>query len=111
MEVFNSLGCSTVSAVIVINDVGIAENANALWLTISPNPSSDNFTLDYILEKAGSVKINLINITGQLIYSEEIDANFGLNKKQISFLENANGIYYLQIITNENIVTKKIVKN
>ncbi|HLC82208.1 MAG TPA: T9SS type A sorting domain-containing protein, partial [Bacteroidia bacterium] len=111
VEVFNSLGCSTVSAVFVVNDVGIAENINALSLNIYPNPTSNNFTLEYILEKSESVKINLINVTGQLIYSEDVDATIGINKKQINFLENANGIYYLQVITNEGVVTKKIIKN
>ncbi len=110
VEVFNSLGCSTVSAVIVVNDVGVAENINAISLTIYPNPTSNNFTLEYVLEKPENVKINLMNVTGQLIYSESINAIVGINKKQISFLENANGIYYLQVVTNESIVTKKIIK-
>lgn len=111
VEVFNSLGCSTVSAVIVVNDVGVAENINALSLNIYPNPTSNNFTLEYVLEKSENVKINLMNVTGQLIYSEYINASAGINKKEISFLENANGIYYLQLVTNENVVTKKIIKN
>lgn len=110
VEVFNSLGCSTVSAVFVVNDVGVAENINALLLNIYPNPTTADFTLEFVLDKSSNVKINLMNVTGQLIYSEEIDANVGLNKKQISFLENANGIYYLQVITNESLVTKKIIK-
>lgn len=111
VEVFNSLGCSTVSAVFVVNDVGVAENINALSLNVYPNPTSNNFTVEYVLEKSENVKINLMNVTGQLIYSEDVDATVGTNKKQISFQENANGIYYLQVITNESLVTKKIVKN
>lgn len=111
VEVFNVLGCSTVSAVFVINDVGINETTNALSLNVYPNPATSNFTLEYLLEKSSAVKINLMNVTGQLIYSEEMDAAAGINKKEISFFENANGIYYLQVITNENVVTKKIIKN
>lgn len=111
VEVFNALGCSTVSAVFVVNDVGINETANALSLIVYPNPAASNFTLEYMLERSSAVKINLMNVTGQLIYSEEMNAAAGINKKEISFFENANGIYYLQVITNETIVTKKIVKN
>ncbi len=111
VEVFNSLGCSTFSAVIVVNNVGVVENINALSLSVYPNPTTTDFTLEYVLDKSSHVKINLMNVTGQLIYSEEINANVGLNKKQISFLENANGVYYLQLIADESVVTKKIVKN
>ena len=108
--VFNNLGCSTVSAVITINDVGISENANASLLSIYPNPTSNNFTLEFNLAKASQMKINVINIRGQIIYSEDVNASAGIYKKKISLGENANGIYYLQIITNENLVTKKIIK-
>ena len=111
VEVFNALGCSTVSALFNINNFGIEENANALLLSVYPNPATSNFTFEYVLEKSSAVKINLMNVTGQLIYSEEMDAAAGMNKKEISFFENANGVYYLQVITNENVVTKKIIKN
>lgn len=111
VEVYNAFGCSTVSAVITINDVGVAENSNASLLSIYPNPTSTNFTLEFDLAKASSMKINVMNISGQIIYSEDANASAGTFKKIISFNENANGIYYLQVITNDDVVTKKIVKN
>ncbi|CAN5377254.1 hypothetical protein BH10BAC1_BH10BAC1_08740 [soil metagenome] len=111
VQVFNALGCSTVSAVITINDVGVAENANASLLNLYPNPTTNNVTLEFNLEKASPMKINVMNMNGQIIFSENINASAGLYKKEISLSENANGIYYLQVITNENVVTKKIVKN
>ncbi len=111
VEVFNSLGCSTVSAVITINDVGVNENTNTLMLSVYPNPTSADFTLEYVLEKSSEVKINVMNVTGQLILSEEIIGVVGKNTKRIGLDKNASGIYYLQIITDENVVTKKIIKN
>ena len=111
VEVFNALGCSTVSAVITINDVGISENDNASLLSIYPNPTTNKFTLEFNFAKAGLMKINVMNISGQVVYSEEVSVQAGTYKKEISLLENANGIYSLQVITNENVITKKIVKN
>ena len=111
VEVFNVLGCSTVSAVFNINNFGIEETANALLLSVYPNPATTDFTLEFQLEKSEQVKMNVMNVTGQLIYSEEMDGTPGINKKNISIAENANGIYYLQVITGDTIVTKKVVKN
>jgi uncharacterized delta-60 repeat protein len=111
VEVFNALGCSTVSAVFAVNDVGVSEYEKAILLSIYPNPTSNDLTMDYLLPKPENVKINLMNIAGQIIYAEQINALAGKNKTTISLTEQAAGIYYLQIITNENIVTKKVVKN
>jgi uncharacterized delta-60 repeat protein len=111
VEVFNALGCSTVSAVFAVNDVGVSEYEKAILLSIYPNPTSNDLTMEYLLQKPENVKINLMNIAGQIIYAEQINALAGKNKTTISLTEQAAGIYYLQIITNENIVTKKVVKN
>ena len=111
VEVFNVLGCSTVSAVFSVNDVGVSEFEKAILLSIYPNPTSNDVTMEYLLQKPENVKINLMNIAGQLIYAEHINALVGKNKMTISLAEQAAGIYYLQIITNENLVTKKVVKN
>ena len=111
VEVFNVLGCSTVSAVFSVNDVGVSEFEKAILLSIYPNPTSNDVTMEYLLQKPENVKINLMNIAAQLIYAEHINALVGKNKMTISLAEQAAGIYYLQIITNENLVTKKVVKN
>jgi len=111
VEVFNVLGCSTVSAVFAVNDVGVSEFEKAILLSIYPNPTSNDLTMEYLLQKPENVKINLMNIAGQIIYAEQINALAGKNKMTISLAEYTAGIYYLQIITNENLLTKKLVKN
>jgi hypothetical protein len=51
-----------------------------------------------------------MNIAGQVIYSDELNQFIGAYKKPISLHENAAGIYYLQIITNDEVINKKIIK-
>ncbi|MGZ4059053.1 MAG: SBBP repeat-containing protein, partial [Bacteroidia bacterium] len=109
-QVFNSLGCSTSSVPFTINDVGIVENSNAIQLNIFPNPTSNDVTLEFNLIKQSTVKINLVNISGQVIYTNELSDFIGEYKKPISLNENAAGIYYLQIITNDAVINKKIIK-
>ncbi|MCX6294689.1 MAG: T9SS type A sorting domain-containing protein, partial [Bacteroidetes bacterium] len=111
VEVFNALGCSSVSAVLTINNVGISENSNTSSLSVYPNPTTNKFTVDFMLSKASPVKINVMNISGQIVYTEEIEALPGNNKKEISLSKNASGIYYLQLITNNEVINKKIIKN
>lgn len=110
VQVFNALGCSTVSAVFNVNNYGIAESENALQLNVYPNPTTSEFALEFLMEQGEKVKVNLMTMTGQLVSSDYFDARPGVNKKQMSFSTEANGIYYVQVITEETIVTKKIVK-
>ena len=110
VQVFNALGCSTSSLTITINDVGIAENANNIQLQVYPNPTSSNITLAFNLAKQSDVKIKLMDIAGQIIYSDELNQFLGEYKKPINMHENADGIYYLQIITNDEVINKKIIK-
>jgi uncharacterized delta-60 repeat protein len=110
VQVTNALGCSTVSVITTISDAGINELAESEFMNIYPNPTSNDVTLELNLSKASDVKINLTNIAGQLVYTEQLSQYAGVYKKQISLHENAKGMYYLQIITNDQVINKKIIK-
>jgi uncharacterized delta-60 repeat protein len=111
VEVTNVLGCFTVSTIFPVNDVGISEVDLASALNVYPNPTSDDLMIEMDLAYMGKVKINLVNITGQQVYLEEIGQRNGIYKKQISLKENAKGIYYLQVITESGVINKKIIRN
>ena len=111
VQVYNALGCSTTSVTITINDVGIAENTNSIQLEVYPNPTSNDVTLEFNLAKQSDVKISVMNIAGQVIYSDVLSEFIGEYKKPVNLHENANGIYYLQIITNDEVINKKVIKN
>lgn len=111
VEVTNVLGCSTVSTIFPVNDVGIAEAELAAGLNVYPNPATDEITLEIDQNISGNIRISLINITGQEVYAENCGLRNGMYKKQISLKEFANGIYYLQVLTENGVMNKKIIKN
>ena len=111
VEVYNSVGCSTASPTIAVVDAGIVEANGNVLLNIYPNPTTANFILELNLLKANDVKINITNVAGQLVYSNELNQFVGTYKKQISLSEFAKGIYYLQVITNDEVINKKIIKD
>jgi uncharacterized delta-60 repeat protein len=109
VEVFNNLGCSTVSTPISINDVGVSELEKALGLAVYPNPFNTELVLEIENAERGS-SVKLMNVTGQVLYSETITLN-GAYRSTITADELSKGIYFLQITSNQKSVTKKIVKN
>ncbi|MFL5764652.1 MAG: SBBP repeat-containing protein [Bacteroidia bacterium] len=110
VQVFNALGCSSSSASVVVNDVGISEFSNGSRMNVYPNPSSGDLTLDLDMKAPVEMKLSIMNISGQVIWSEEIAAAAGNNKKQIDLSGFADGMYYLRVISNDESISRKIVK-
>jgi uncharacterized delta-60 repeat protein len=106
VEVFNNLGCSTVSTPISINDVGIAELSDA-GIRIYPNPAAE-FVIVEIEKSASASHIELIDLRGQVVGSYPVAGNSDF-RTQISLSEFSGGIYFLRIHSSEGVLTKKIV--
>ncbi|MGQ0828243.1 MAG: SBBP repeat-containing protein [Bacteroidota bacterium] len=109
VEVDNG-GCVTASTPINVLDVGVNEIGGSASLAIYPNPATNDVTLEFDLVKVSNVKINLVNIAGQLVFTDDMNQFSGTYKKQINLQEHAKGIYYLQIITDERVINAKVVK-
>ncbi len=80
---------------------GINEVANTDKISIYPNPAKDVINV-FASEKIRRIKV--MNAFGQVIISDEVNnSNITVNTTNI-----ANGMYYLQIETNNGLVTKNI---
>jgi hypothetical protein len=77
-------------------------------ITIYPNPSSDMFTLRLNLHKDAAVRMDLINMTGQVINTKHLDGIAGINVKTFTVPE--KGIYTLRVLIGGDVITKRIVK-
>lgn len=111
VQVYNAAGCSTASTVTSVVDAGMNESIEPVLLTVYPNPVVNNFILELNVPKENDVIINLANITGELVYTDKLNQFIGTYKKQISLGEFAKGVYYLQVITNNKVINKKVIKN
>ncbi len=87
---------------ISITDVtDINEVTNADKISVYPNPAKDVINV-FASEKIRRIKV--MNAFGQVIISDEVNnSNITVNTTNI-----ANGMYYLQIETNNGLVTKNI---
>jgi hypothetical protein len=78
-------------------------------LAIYPNPSRDLFNISFTSETVQDLKIRILNVVGEVIISEDLDQFIGEYTKQINLIENAKGIYFLEIETNDGVVNKKLI--
>ena len=78
-------------------------------LAIYPNPSRDVFNITFTSEYIQDLRIRILSVMGEVIISEELEQFVGEYTKQITLNENAKGIYFLEIETNDGIINEKIL--
>jgi hypothetical protein len=76
---------------------------------VYPNPSSDIFNISFVSEEVQDLKIRVVNMLGEVVSSEDLERFVGEYTKQINLEENTKGVYFLEIVTNQGVVNKKIV--
>ena len=75
------------------------------------NPFVDHITMDVTTPSDGSAVISVFDMFGQLLHQENQAIIQGVNTLSVYGLGNlSNGTYVLQVRSNDNIISKKVVK-
>lgn len=98
-------GCSVNDSVVVgFEDNSSIENSISNQLEVYPNPVSGTLHISTSDERINSLK--LYNISGQVLVSESVNStNTTLEMSNFS-----NGVYFVEIICNDEIIRQKVVK-
>ena len=102
-EVNNSIVSRTVE--------GNKDNAEAqLQLKVNPNPFSNYVTIQFNLPATKKISINLYDTKGSLVKNAyEGEKPAGLQRVSIDGSNMANGIYFCEILINEQRILRKLV--
>lgn len=95
-----------------LNKVGISKLKDQLDmddLQYFPNPSNGEFSIQMDHTEHGAGELNVYTLSGQKIYSENIEDLYGLNKKTIKLDTHNPGVYVLQIKQGNKSLEQKIV--
>lgn len=95
-------GCIASSADFECWKTGIADNLGLTDISVYPNPSNGFINIQSSIQ---ITSIQLIDFSGKLVYENQS------NLKGIDLSNVENGMYLLQIHTDNGMVSKKIVKN
>ena len=93
--------------------VGINENISSAYsLSIYPNPTSENSTIAYHLDKKADTKITVTDVLGKTVYVQsnagqpEGDYNVAISKQNQNL---RNGIYFVRLSVGNESITKKLI--
>jgi hypothetical protein len=79
------------------NVAGLAEQNIFADLTIYPNPTTENFTLNLQSKEAQAISLALISVTGEILYSKNEDIKVGANSITLPSIGIAKGNYLVRI--------------
>lgn len=90
-----------------LSGVGIEEEVLNPVVSVYPNPSSGNFTLNYSEMSMENATVTLVDILGKTIYTRKMNIS---GKGSLPFnLDLRNGVYFVTIADNNTKMTKKII--
>jgi len=97
--------CADTSVCYSVSTVSIEEKSLTNEILIQPNPTNQNITLN-LGKRYNNIEIKIINPVGQTVLIEDFKSQQVLNIDLLG----ENGIYYIVIQTEENRITRKVVK-
>ncbi|MGQ1948801.1 Ig-like domain-containing protein [Geofilum sp. OHC36d9] len=102
--------CSNSDTIMVTTNAATGINSPALndLVNIYPVPTRDYINLNFLKAK-DNLTIELINVTGSLIYKNKLGNIHANENFQIDVRNNSTGMYYLKIYSDNFSVTKKVM--
>ena len=86
----------------------LAQELNSV--VIYPNPSTGIFNLSLTLvSDKQNIQVRLFNALGELLSVNQYEAQSGSFKKQVNVSGYPAGVYFVQIVGNKNVVTRRII--
>lgn len=94
-------GCQAFSSTYTMADVGVQEIVAQGGMSLYPNPNSGTFFLSTDLHQQAAM-LEIISVTGQLVYSEQLEADGFIRKEMNAGIE--DGSYLVRITLNDGTV-------
>ena len=73
-----------------------------------PNPNNGKFRIEFQVEGLKNVTIRVNTLLGQEVYSSQPGNISGEYKEEIDLSNEATAVYVLQIITDDNVLSRRI---
>jgi hypothetical protein len=108
--VTDAQGCTSYSNVLNVTATAIVDvNGTAIGLSVSPNPSDGVFNISFAVTTRDDLKVEVLNMIGQTIYSKTYPGFTGTFNSQLDVGKPAAGIYILKIQHHNTWYLKKLL--
>jgi len=101
-------GYSVLVRAIFDPSVGISENQDLTGIQMFPNPANDVLTVKFSANESNDIRVNVIGMDGKMVYSQSVNAFSGQFTSRINLEGVANGLYSVQVISDNASFTQKV---
>jgi hypothetical protein len=88
----------------------VNELANAVEMVVYPNPTTEGVSLQIVSKKSQLLQVRISDISGKTIVAENWSLQVGDNNRKLNVANLPKGAYMVQLVDNQDIVSKKIIK-
>lgn len=88
--------------------LGAIRLSNVDKINVYPNPTKDVFNVSFKVKQIQDIKIEIVNILGEVIFEENIESFVGNYLNSFNMKNESNGIYLLKIYTSNDLITTKL---
>jgi hypothetical protein len=92
-------------------NVSVQEVEGFEQLSLYPNPTSNNFNIQWNSNSNERVQIRIVDITGKVVYLNSHTVSVGMNTFEMDAQSWANGYYTVELKVNDRIGRMKMMKN
>ena len=78
-------------------------------LDIYPNPSKDVFHISFTSDDVQDLRVRVFNTIGEEIIKEDLNQYIGEYTKKIDLEDYSQGVYFLEIETQDGVINKKLI--
>jgi Secretion system C-terminal sorting domain len=111
VTVTDGRGCTQTGVYTVQNTVGTFDVSSIFSkVTLAPNPTTGNTTLNLELNRPISARIQVLNVMGQLLYETRSQTSEQQQTYELDMTDRPAGVYLVRIVADNRSFTTKLVK-
>ena len=109
LTVGNGCGSVTINQQLTIIETGLESLADGTTLELYPNPTSEIINVVFNGSSTHSLAVRVVDVSGQLVYTDAVGQYSGQYKNAIDLSMHAKGIYFIQMITDNGTINRKVI--
>ena len=78
-------------------------------LVVAPNPAKDEVNVYYSMSLAANATLEIMNVTGQVMLSQEVFASDTMNRVPVDISTLSEGVYYVVLRSGDSRMMQKLV--
>ena len=103
-------GTGSINAEFTEQTSSVNELALSVDMAVSPNPTTEGVVLSLSSKMAKKIQVRITDISGKTVLTENRAIQVGENTVKLDVSNFSKGVYMLQVIENQNLISKKLLK-